>query len=125
MTPIYSELLINKRYSQTSDIWAFGCILYEWALCCLNRRKAFTSIIEITAYFFDKETEAPQITWKKLGLSPHAIPKKSRPYRKAVEMEWEHLNIIFKLIFNREPEERPSATLLKEKLEEFNHLHHG
>jgi serine/threonine protein kinase len=127
MTPIYCapELLVENTFSKKSDIWAFGCILYEWAFCCLGRRRAFSSLTAISSYYFNKNTHPPKITWETLQLSPLAIPIRGRPYREAVEQQWDHLNTIFESIFDRNPEERSTAESLMQALTQYNQDHHA
>lgn len=127
MTPTYCapELLVENKFSKKSDIWAFGCILYEWAFCCLDRRRAFSSLTAISSYYFNKNAPPPKITWETSKLDPLAMPMECRQYREAVEQQWDHLNTIFESIFDRNPEERPTAESLIQSLTQYNQDHHG
>ena len=57
-TPFYlsPEICENKPYSFASDIWSFGCVLYE--LCCLEVRAfEFTSKLTSATFFRVKYLE--------------------------------------------------------------------
>ena len=120
-TPIYCapELLVRGKYSKKSDIWAFGCIFYESLFKCLDRRRAFASIPAITSYFHQENIPPPQMSWQTVGITPHHIPMQYRGEKEGVERAWDFVNIILAAIFRRNPDERPSVSLL---LENFNRI---
>jgi serine/threonine protein kinase len=118
MTPAYCapELLINGTFSKKTDIWALGCIFFEELMACLDRRKAFPSIVSITSYYLNESIPPPQITWQSLGINPWAIPMDCRGYRAGVERQWEQINVILAAMFRRKPDEPPIAERVLQNL---------
>jgi serine/threonine protein kinase len=118
-TPIYSapEFLLEDKFSKKSDIWSFGCIMFEHCFACLDRRRPFSSIFAITSYKSKTDIATPSISWQSVGITPDAIPMSLRPDRQAIEDDWESHNRIFAAVFHRDPAERPTATKLIEHFE--------
>lgn len=115
-TPYFApEVILRHEFSQQSDIWAFGCILYEFLYCCFDRRTAFPSLAALASYHSSPEIPAPQIGWNALRTSPISVPASIIPYRPSIERSWELFNGVFRLTFIRDSDKRPDARTLRER----------
>ncbi|KAL4233987.1 Serine/threonine-protein kinase Nek11 [Mactra antiquata] len=87
-TPYYMspEVLKHEGYNSKSDVWSIGCILYE--MCTLD-------------HAFDGKS-LMAVMYKIVEGDPPDLPSK---YSK-------ELNKVLKLMLNKDPEKRPSATEL-------------
>jgi len=95
------------------DIWAFGCILYEFLYCCLDRRRAFPSPAFLASYYSTPSMPAIGIGWDTL---PTNLPASIVPYRQEIEQSWEVFNGGLRLTFGREGAQRPDARSLRERM---------
>lgn len=92
-TPYYMspEVLKHEGYNSKSDVWSIGCILYE--LCALS-------------HAFDGQS-LMAVMYKIVEGEPPKLPDKYSS----------ELSRILKLMLNKDPEKRPTATdLLKEQI---------
>jgi len=106
------ELFLHDQYSKKSDIWSFGCILFEAVSACLDRGTPFSSIYAVTSYYSNTSIPPPQISWQTVGSTPRLIPMSARPMRDRVEQHWQNLNVIFEAVFHRDPKKRPKPRIL-------------
>ena len=104
-------VLGEMRYSQKSDIWSVGVILYELFM----RKKAFAGDLGVMGWILS----AGQM--KKIEVRRREIPsqvsceqciKEVESYN-AAQNVLEETNIVLKRTLGREPHERPSAQELK------------
>jgi serine/threonine protein kinase len=98
----------HSEYSPKSDIWAYVCIVYEWELCCFDRRKAFPTDTAIKAFIFSG-ANPPHISWESLGVNRAAIPMGVRSREEEILGSWEVPNAEFRLCFKRDVGERPDV----------------
>lgn len=113
------ELFLDFQFSQKSDIWSFGCILFEDSFCCLDRRRPFVTAYHAISYYSNPSIPTPAISWEAIGTTVRVIPIAHRPMRETVERRWQTLNLIFQAVFHRDPKKRPKAGTLIEYLEAF------
>lgn len=113
------EIVLHHEFSEKGDIWAVGCILYEFLLCCFDRRQTFSSLTAVALYYHDGNMAPPQITWETLGIDPGGLPASVQGYRPEIEREWEVFNGVARLVFARGAAERPDAKTLRERKEEW------
>jgi serine/threonine protein kinase len=105
----------HSDYSPKSDIWAYVCIVYEWELCCFDRRKAFPTETAIKAFIFSGASP-PHISWDTLGVNRAAIPMGLRSREEEILGSWEVPNAEFRLCFKKDPGERPDVGELIDRL---------
>jgi len=68
---ILSNLGHLSDHFRKSDIWAYGCIVYEMEICSLERRKAFYDWENIKSFAFGAQAIV-QINWKTWRVIPRA-----------------------------------------------------
>jgi serine/threonine protein kinase len=112
-TPYFApEVILHHNFSAKSDVWAYGCVLYELLLCCDDWSRPFPSEEEIRDYYSDARMMTPHVDWMSLGIHPWTIPD-------AFTRSWDIFNGVFRMTFNRDAARRPDAGTVRERKESW------
>jgi len=116
-TPYFApEIVLRHEFSASGDIWAFGCILYEFLYCCFDRRQAFPELPFLASYYSTPNMPAFGIGWDTLQTDPVSLRASIVPYRQEIERSWEVFNGVLRLTFKREGTQRRDAQSLRERM---------
>jgi serine/threonine protein kinase len=101
---IAPELVTRKEFSPKTDIWAFGCIMFEVGLT--GKRLAF-----------EDDYESRKYVEGKFGFNLPQLRKEDNP--RLSEWHRNRFNSLVGMCFHREPDQRPSAEMLRQMLNEW------
>ena len=115
-TPAYRapELIRSDgmTYSQRSDSWSVGCILFKVATT--NNRSAFLNDLGVTEFALDPKKKVPHLA---AGDNIHLLQATRCPVTGKTIPLWQQINDILDTCFTREPEQRAKVADLMTRFE--------